>query len=128
MMMNLHQSTMRLFHRACLLLILVPTGVAATQDAPQPEPQAAPHLRPPAVPLVTIDPYTSCWSFNDRLSDDWPKHWTGRTHGMAGLVRVDGKAYRLMGGADVVKDAAEQLTLRVRATRTEYDFSAGSVR
>src|SRR3954462_1481039 len=115
------RSTMTTSIRAIILLVITAGGVAAAQEAPQSQSR----LRPPAVPLVTIDPYTSCWSFNDRLSDDWPKHWTGKTHGMAGLVRVDGKAYRFMGGPDVVREAAEQVSLNVRATSTEYQFNAG---
>src|SRR5437867_12382482 len=118
------QSTMRVL----IAILVLPWGAMVTTVAAQDSPDSAKLLRPPAVPLVTIDPYTSCWSFNDRLFDDWPRHWTGRTHGMAGLARVDGKAYRFMGGADVVRDAAEQLALRVHATRTEYDFGAGRVR
>ena len=31
-------------------------------------------LRAPAYPLVTIDPYTSGWSFNDHLYDGTIKH------------------------------------------------------
>src|SRR3954469_25905965 len=86
----------------------------------------APALRPPAVPLVTHDPYFSCWSFSDHLYDDWTKHWTGKNFGMLGLIRVDGKTYRWMGGRnEAAPDAAEQTSLKVGATRTNYIFRWG---
>src|SRR6478672_6726625 len=55
-------------------------------------------FRPPAVPLVTTDPYFSIWSFNDRLNDADTHHWTGKPQTLLSFVRVDGKAYRLAGG------------------------------
>jgi len=84
-------------------------------------------LRPPAVPLVTHDPYFSIWSFSDGLADDWPRHWTGTVHALASMVRVDGRPFRLMGGqpADVPK--ARQVSLSVRPTQTVYRFEAGGV-
>lgn len=54
-------------------------------------------LRPSAYPLITIDPYTSGWAFNDRLYDDNVRHWTGRDFPLMGAIIVDGKAYRFMG-------------------------------
>ena len=47
-------------------------------------------FRPPAVPLVTHDPYFSIWSPADRLTVAWPVHWTGATHSLASMIRVDG--------------------------------------
>src|SRR5688500_11714708 len=58
-------------------------------------------LRPPAYPLVTIDPYTSAWSANDTLSNGLVKHWTGRVHGLTGAIKVDGTVYRFLGMQEI---------------------------
>ena len=83
--------------------------------------------RPPAVPLVAIDPFTSVWSCADRLTDDWPRHWTGAKMALYGVIRVDGVAYRFLGGPEFLPRAAEQTRLTVDATRTRYTFRAGVV-
>jgi hypothetical protein len=54
-------------------------------------------LRAPAYPLVTIDPYTSAWSFTDNLYDGKIRHWTGEKFPLVGAIRVDGTVYRFMG-------------------------------
>lgn len=58
-------------------------------------------LRAPAYPLVTIDPYTSVWSFNDKLYNDDIRHWTGVKNSLIGAIRVDGTIYRFMGTEDL---------------------------
>jgi hypothetical protein len=83
--------------------------------------------RPPAVPLVTIDPHTNVWSAADRLTDDWPRHWTGSKMALYGVVRVDGVAYRFMGGREWLANAAEQVALTIDATKTRYAFRCGPI-
>ncbi|MCW5943389.1 MAG: DUF4965 domain-containing protein [Fimbriimonadaceae bacterium] len=87
-----------------------------------------PVVRPPAVPLVVHDPYLSVWSPYDRLTDGWPVHWTGVANGMAMLLRVDGKPYRVCGPAPREAPPMAQFGLEVRPTTTEYRFEEAGVR
>src|SRR5947208_17021648 len=85
-------------------------------------------FRPPAVPLITSDPYLSVWSFNDRLNDADTHHWTGKPHTLLSLVRIDGKSYRLMGAQPSAALALQQTAVEVLPTRTIYTFADGGVR
>jgi len=100
-----------------LLLFALGLSTLARGEAP---------FRPPAVPLVTVDPFTSCWSMSDRLYDDVTRHWTARPHPMAGLIRVDGKPMRFMGSEENVP-AAAQTSLTVTATQSVYTFDCGGI-
>ena len=62
-------------------------------------------IRPPAVPLSANHPFFSIWSASDNLYDA-PTVWgpNGDVTEMAGMVAVDGVAYRYMGGADLKRE------------------------
>jgi hypothetical protein len=79
-------------------------------------------FRPPAVPLVTHDPYFSIWSPADRLYDAETVHWTGKRQGLHCLVRIDGKAYRIMGSRPSFVEPLPQTGLRVEPAQTIYQF------
>jgi len=84
-------------------------------------------FRPPAVPLVTFDPYLSIWSEADRLTDDPTRHWTRREHSLVSLIRVDGQVFRLMGNSPKSVPALPQVGLQVTPTRSIYEFDDAKV-
>ena len=92
-----------------------------------------PAHRPPAVPLVTNNPYFSIWSMADHLTDVPTRHWSGAHQPMTGLIRIDGKTFRWMGlgprqsYAMPPVPAMHQDSLEVTPLHTRYTFSAGGV-
>jgi hypothetical protein len=88
---------------------------------------AANTLRPPAVPVVTCDPYFSIWSPSDRLTDSDTTHWSGVRQALTSLVRIDEHAYRLMGVHPSNVTALPQVSVNVTATRTIYDFEGAGL-
>jgi len=92
-------------------------------------------LRFPAYPLVTVDTYFNIWSSADCLTDDVPRHWTGRRHSMTGMVCVDGVWHRFMGKLmpDNLhyyreEDAMTQVDVSVSPLITTYQFECDEIR
>lgn len=83
-------------------------------------------MRPPSVPLITIDPFFSVWSPADALTGSDTVHWTGRANLMIGIADIDGVKYRFMGNGE--EPAMEQVSLDVTACSTIYRFEAQGVR
>ena len=94
--------------------------------APRP-PVAGDTLVPPSTPLVACDPYFSIWSPGDQLNAVDTTHWTGKRQSLGGIVRIDGKPWRVIGTQPASVPALAQTGLTVLPTRTIYQFSGGGV-
>ena len=86
-------------------------------------------LRPPSVPLITVDPYFSVWSPADRLTDAVTVHWTGHPNTIVGTAEIDGTAYRFLGKWNARDDspALTQTSLDCDALSTTYTFEGAGV-
>ncbi len=83
--------------------------------------------RPPAVPLITHNPYFSIWSDTDKLTDSTTRHWTGTQQAFTSFVRIDGKAFRVMGDYPKSTPAMEQTAVQVEATHTICTFTGAGI-
>ncbi len=83
-------------------------------------------IRPPSVPLATVDPYFSLWSPGDKLCDVDTTHWTGRANILRGVAVIDGKPHRFIGRGP--EPALEQTSLEVSALITRATFEGAGVR
>lgn len=113
----------RRFTRFATILSLATAALFVPVDASA----AAASVRPPAVPLVTHDPYFSIWSMADKLTDEGTKHWTGKSAGMTAMAFIDGKPFRIMGSESRRVPALEQTSLEVTPTRTVYSFRGAGI-
>ena len=109
---------------AVVLLLLLGGTTFAQSPAP---------LRPPAVPLITHDPYFSIWSMNDKLTDGATKHWTGTDNPLTGLIRIDDVTLRFMGAnparrGDPDIKPMQQTGFKLTPTRTIYSFEANGIK
>lgn len=52
-------------------------------------------MRPPATPILNIDPYFSVWTENSVLENT--VHWTGKPNTIVGTVTIDGAPFHFLG-------------------------------
>jgi hypothetical protein len=84
-------------------------------------------LRPPAVPLITIDPYFSIWSMSDSLNTDVTRHWTNKQNRITGTIDIDGVSYIFMGLSSENDVIMTQKSVDLTALSTSYVFEGGNI-
>lgn len=78
-----------------LLLLLLSASQAAQAQV------ASLHFRPPAIPLITADPYMQSWLRGDNATAAPVCYWNGAKREMRLLLRVDGTTYAALGACAV---------------------------
>ena len=83
----------------------------------------------PAYPLFVKDPNFSLWSRTDCLNESHPQSWFGEDKPIYGFACVNGVTYCFLGEYDCFLPGkckkAKQISLRVTAYTTEYEFEIG---
>lgn len=83
-------------------------------------------MRPPAIPIITVDPYFTVWSPSDRLADSDTVHWTNSPNTIKGYVTIDGEKFRFMGKGDL--PCISQCGFDMSALVTKYSFENSKIR
>eukprot|EP01087_Luapelamoeba_hula_P009335 TRINITY_DN2407_c0_g1_i1.p1 TRINITY_DN2407_c0_g1~~TRINITY_DN2407_c0_g1_i1.p1 ORF type:complete len:693 (-),score=120.69 TRINITY_DN2407_c0_g1_i1:52-2130(-) len=117
---------MSIMQRTHTLWVLVGVIVAALLAAGNAE--LIKGFRPPATPLVTMDPVMNVWLMADNLYDDYARYWDGTVKCLYGVIRVDGRAYRFMGPDDnFLTPTIQQTSVVVAPTQTYFTFAGANV-
>lgn len=82
-------------------------------------------MRYPSIPLITIDPYFSIWSY-DEINKRSPEHWTGSPNHILGTVTVDGAPYCFLGKSKI--PAIPQKSVHVDAMSTTVIYENDQIR
>ena len=83
-------------------------------------------MRPPAIPIITIDPYFTVWSPSNILTDTDLQHWSAKPNRIKGQVTIDGETLRFMGTGET--PAMKQTSFNMSATVTSYVFENEKIR
>ena len=81
-------------------------------------------FRPPAVPLVSVDPFFSIWSAADKLTDAETTHWSGPQMPVGVTLTADGKTWRLCGRAPENVPALPQTGVTVKPLESDSGRTA----
>lgn len=106
----------------CILVLLPWTMVSQLRAT-----SAAPAFRPPAVPLLTYDPYLNIWAGSTHLAYHPTKDWARNVKNLVSVIRIDGQSYRLMGGEPAYLPALHQKSVVVWPLRSIYRFAGHGI-
>jgi hypothetical protein len=87
-------------------------------------------FRPPATPLLLLNPTIQVWSKGDHLNDVPTSHWIGTQNmSLVGLIRIDNgsKILRFMGVTGESIEPMQQIQSHVQPTQTIYTFQSEEV-
>ena len=85
-------------------------------------------FRPPAVPLVSCDPFFSVWSAANTLTERETTHWAGAKQPISITLTADGKTWRLCGFEPQSVPALPQTGVKVMPLQTRYAFAGNGLR
>ena len=85
-------------------------------------------MRYPSIPLITVDPYFSIWSW-DEINKRRPVHWTGSPNSLRGTITIDGIPYTFLGKAELpiihqTRVTVEAMTTTVTYTNDQIELTA----
>jgi hypothetical protein len=103
----------------CLLALIKLTKQSLVED-----------FRPPATPLLLLNPTIQVWSKGDHLNDVPTSHWIeSQNMSLVGLIRIDNgsKILRFMGVTDENIEPMLQIHRRVQPTQTIYTFQSEEI-
>ena len=83
-------------------------------------------FRPPAIPLITADPFMQTFVMGDTSVSDTVRHWDGVAKETIGLIRVDNATYSFLGYQNVLPSLVQRSVV-VHPTRTVFELSLPGV-